>query len=118
MLPEITAIAFSVMSLHFPNNGQNQFNPGIHVEMENVRLGYYRNSQYRDTAYVGYTLPIYSTKNFKFGVMAALGSGYGSPVIGGLEFVVSEHLVVMAVPGIPNYSSTIAGFAFRIPLEK
>lgn len=113
----ITAIAFSVMSLHFPNDGQNQFNPGIHVEAENVRLGYYRNSLDRRTAYLGYSVPIYITKNFRLGGMVALGSGYKSPVIGGLEFVVSEHLVIMAVPGIPNYSQTTMGFAFRIPLE-
>ncbi len=121
MLPELTAIGFSLFSLHFPHTDQNQFNPGIHLEAENVRAGVYLNSRDRVTGYVGYSIPITSFKvsgvENKLGILAALGSGYGSPVIGGLEFRVGGRLVVMATPGIPNYSATVLGFAYRVPLK-
>jgi len=122
MIPEITAIAISYASLHFPYYDQNQFNPGIHLEAENVRSGIYLNSYSRATAYVGYTLPIISTKvagiPVKLGVLAALGSGYRSPIVGSAELRVGAHVVVMAVPGTRNNNSTVLGFAVRLPLER
>lgn len=115
MLPNLTAVAFSIMSLHLPNDGQNQLNPGVHLEITNARMGYYRNSRDRNTAYVGYAVPFYGSKNFRVSGMVALCSGYRSPVCGGLELVVSEHLAVMVVPGVGQTATTL-GFAFRIPL--
>lgn len=122
MIPEITAIAISLGSYHFDYHGQNQFNPGIHVEAENVRAGLYYNSLRRTTAYVGYSLPIARTEiagvSYKLGVLAALGSGYNSPVFGGLEFVVGQHLVLLAAPAVGSYNSATVGVALRFPLEK
>jgi len=117
MLEYITAIGISLTSLHFPNHDQNQFNPGIHVEVKDARAGVYLNSRDRITAYVGYSLPLYRSETLRIGALAALGSGYGSPIIGGLEFMVGQHFTMLAVPGIPGYSSTIVGFALRSPIK-
>lgn len=115
MFDYITAIGISLASLHVPYNGQNQFNPGLHVEADNVRAGVYYNSRSRITSYVGYSIPLYTTEGFRAGFLAALGTGYGSPVIGGVELMVGQHFTMLVVPGVPGYSSTIAGFALRIP---
>jgi hypothetical protein len=122
MIPGITAIAISYASLHFPYTDQNQFNPGIHLEAKNARAGVYLNSHDRVTGYVGYSLSIGGTQvagvPINFGVLGALGSGYRSPIIGGLELRVGAHFTVLAVPGIKNVNSTALGFAVRLPLER
>lgn len=122
-LEAITAIAFSFASIHTPYGGQNQTNPGIHLEIDNARLGYYRNSRNDNTAYVGYSVPFISTKELRIGGMVALCSGYNSPVCGGLELVVGQHLAVMVVPPVKftrnnetHDSPLTFGFAFRVPL--
>lgn len=119
MIPELTAIAISFASLHFPYEGQNQFNPGVHLEAENVRAGLYINSRDRVTGYVGYTLPVarfaVSGVQYNLGLLAALGSGYRSPVLGGVEFRVGDHVVLLATPPVPDHSAAV-GFALRFPL--
>jgi hypothetical protein len=122
MLPELTAISLSLFSLHFPYTGQNQFNPGIHLEAENVRVGGYLNSRDHFTGYVGYSIPIARKEiagvEYKLGVLAALGSGYQSPIIGGLEFMVGDHVKLLAAPGMKGYSQTVVGFALRFPIKE
>ena len=122
MIPELTAIGLSLFSYHMPYDGQNQFNPGIHLEVENVRTGLYVNSRDRVTGYLGYSLPIGSKKiggvEYKLGILAALGSGYRSPVFGGLEFVVGDHVTILAAPGVTGYSATTLGFAVRFPIKE
>lgn len=126
MMPELTAVAFSIASLHIPYTGQNQINPGIHLEAENYRAGIYRNSNNGNglpatTMYVGYTLPLASFKvggiSNELGVLAALGRGYRSPVIGGLELRVGSRLVVLAAPPVTG-ASAVVGFGIRFPLDK
>ena len=80
----ITAVGISLGSWHIPHTDQTQFNPGIHVEEGNVRYGAYRNSHSKLAAYVGYTIPLWSSPegNFRAGALVALSSGYPSPVIG------------------------------------
>lgn len=122
MLPELTAIGLSLFSLHMPFDGQNQFNPGIHLEAENVRAGVYVNSRDRVTGYVGYSLPLVSKEvagvRYQLGLLGALGSGYRSPIIGGLEFRVGDRVTLLAVPGIKDHSSTTVGFALRFPIKE
>lgn len=119
MIPELTAIAISFASMHFPYEGQNQFNPGVHLEAENVRAGVYINSRDRVTGYVGYSLPValftVTGVRYKLGLLAALGSGYKSPVLGGLEFVVGDHVVLLATPPVPDHSAAV-GVALRFPI--
>lgn len=124
MLPELTAIGISFASLHIPYADQNQVNPGIHAELENYRVGYYRNSNSNNglperTAYVGYVLPLYSKEiagvPVKLGVLAALDYGYKSPVIGALELKLSR-LTVMVAP-VP-YEGVVFGFGISIPIKE
>ena len=129
MLPELTAIAISITSLHIPYDEQNYVNPGIHLEAENYRAGVYRNSNRYNgvshtTAYVGYTVPLGSVKvggiPIRFGALLALDYGYSTPVIGALESRVGDRLVVIAAPNIAGTgkAGAVLGFAYRIPLEK
>ena len=122
MIAELTAIGISLFSYHMPFEGQNQFNPGIHLEVENVRVGAYVNSRDRVTGYVGYSLPIGSTKiagvEYRLGILAALGSGYRSPVIGAVELVVGDRVTLLAAPGVEGYSATVVGFSVRFPIKE
>ena len=129
MLPELTAIAFSFTSLHIPYDEQNYVNPGIHLEAENYRAGIYRNSNRRDdlahtTAYVGYSVPLGGVQTWgipiHFGALLALGSGYNSPIFGGLESRVGDRLVVLVAPyagGDGGKPGAVLGFAYRIPIK-
>lgn len=119
----LTAIGFSLFSLHLPYGGQDQFNPGIHMESDNVRAGFYRNSNADSdlpdtTTYMGYSVPLYVSRTFRAGALVALAHGYRSPIIGGLELRVGQHFVVMAAPPIKtskHESPTVLGFVLRFP---
>lgn len=124
MIPELTAIGISFASLHIPYANQNQVNPGIHAELENYRVGYYRNSNSNNglperTAYVGYVVPLYSKEiagvPIKLGLLAALDYGYKSPVIGGLELKL-PRLTILAAP-VPGQGAVL-GFALRLPIKE
>ena len=116
MLGTLTAIGISLASLHIPYEGQNQFNPGLHAEINDVvRTGVFVNSRDRVAAYVGGQL--YFTR-FQIGDIessvrgfAALSTGYKSPVIGGLEFV-AGNVVVLVAPKTKESAWTL-GFALR-----
>ena len=122
MLPELTAIGISLASLHFPYDGQNQFNPGLHLEAERYRAGVYVNSREHITIYAGYAYPLTQFRvggvGFNLSIMGAVGTGYKSPVIGGLELNVNKRLVFLAVPGIKGISSTTVGFGVLIPVKE
>lgn len=116
MIAELTAIGISLASLHIPYEGQNQFNPGIHAEVNDaIRTGVFVNSRDRVCAYVGGQL--YLTRTEVAGVptsirvFGALATGYKSPVIGGLEFVAGP--VVLLVAPKTNDSAWTLGFALR-----
>ena len=116
MIDYITAIGISLASLHIPHTDQRQFNPGIYVEIDNARLGYYRNSRDRNTFYVGYALPIYSQENIRVSVFGALASGYDAPFTGGLEFTIGKYLSVVGIPKLGKYNdANTLGFSLRIP---
>lgn len=121
MLPELTGVVISLASLHFPYSDQNQINPGIHVELENYRGGVYRNSNNGNglpdtTVYMGYSLPLYSTRTIRVGVNGALAYGYRSPVIGGLELRVMDHFIFVLAPKVGT-NANIVGFALRFPTK-
>jgi hypothetical protein len=124
----LTAIGISLFSLHMPYEGQDQFNPGIHMEAGNVRAGFYRNSNTRSdlpdtTTYLGYSLPVVRSKSFRVGINVALAHGYRSPVIGSLEFRLGSYVVVNALPPvkIPSHdidTPAVLGFMLRIPTSQ
>ncbi len=97
-LTPITAIGLSLGSIHFPHNGQQQFNPGITLEAHDFRMGLYRNSVRRTTAYVGYSYPLYDSKELRIGVFGALATGYSIPVIGAVEVRVGQHVQLYLAP--------------------
>jgi hypothetical protein len=126
MILELTAVVFSLASLHMPYSGQDQFNPGIHVEAGNVRAGFYRNSNAccnlpDTTTYVGYSIPLIVSETFRAGLNISLDIGYRSPVMGNMEFRVGEHVVIVAAPPIKyrGYEyPTIVGLLLRFPTSK
>ncbi len=106
-LTPITAIGLSLASIHMPHNGQQQFNPGITLEAHDFRAGLYRNSVRRNTAYVGYSYPLYESADFRLGAFVALATGYSVPVIGALEIRVGQHVQLYLAP--PCGKSCMAG---------
>ncbi len=98
LIEHITAIGLSLASIHMPHNGQQQFNPGITLEAHDFRMGLYRNSVRRTTAYVGYSYPLYDSKELRIGVFGALATGYSIPVIGALEVRVGQHVQLYLAP--------------------
>lgn len=116
MIAELTAIGISLASLHIPFTGQNQFNPGIHAEINDViRTGVYINSRDRVSVYVGGQLRLLHGElhglNIQLRGFGGLSSGYRSPVIGGLELV-AGNVVVLLAPKTRDSAWTI-GFALR-----
>ena len=98
ILEPITAIGLSLASIHMPHNGQQQINPGITLEASDVRMGVYRNSVRRTTAYVGYSYPLWESKDFRIGLFGAVATGYSIPVIGALEVRVGKHVQLYLAP--------------------
>lgn len=117
MFASITAIGLTLASYHFKRNDQNEFNPGIYVEANYVRMGYYRNSHNRNTAFLGVGVPFYRSGTLRASGVLALASGYRSPVIGGLELVVREHFVLNLVPPTSPDQRGVVGFAVRFTTE-
>jgi hypothetical protein len=116
MIAELTAVGISLASLHIPFTGQNQFNPGIHAEVNDVvRTGVFVNSRDRVSAYVGGQLYLTRTEiagiPTSIRVFGALATGYKSPVIGGLELVAGS--VVLLIAPKTNDSAWTLGFALR-----
>ena len=116
MIAELTAIGISLASLHMPYEGQNQFNPGLHAEINDVvRAGVFVNTDRVVAGDVGGQ--VYLTRSDIAGVptsvrlFGAFSSGYSPPVIGGMEFVVGS-VVVLLTPKVREHPWTL-GFALR-----
>lgn len=82
------ALAISVTSVHFPDRGFNQRNPGVGVECDApdwaVAAGTYKNSYFRTTNYaVAAWLPVHAG-SWSFGPVLGPATGYDIPVLGGL----------------------------------
>ena len=87
----ITIGGFSFHSERRQSNGKdwNEFNPGLGFERDLSErwifsAGVYRNSFARMTVFAGARWQPLTLGPGKFGVMAALASGYRSPVVGAL----------------------------------
>ena len=124
MIDLITAIGISLGSLHIPHADQNQVNPGVILEAGDYRAGIYRNSLRRTTAFVGYSLPLLEGKMGRLGLLGAIGTGYHSPLMGGLEYRVGQHLAGVFVPkfkytkdDVETESATTIGFVLRFPIK-
>lgn len=53
-----TVIGVHVGSIHAPDRGQNNSNPGLYIREAQVQAGVYRNSYKRTTLYAGFVQPV------------------------------------------------------------
>lgn len=84
----VPSVAVTVASIHFPDRGFNQRNPGLGVECDArdwaIGAGEYRNSYRRTTVYaIGAWLPLH-LGGWSFGAAVGPATGYRIPVLGGL----------------------------------
>lgn len=55
MIFESLVLGVHLASVHVPQGGQSNFNPGIYVRADGLTAGVYRNSLKRPSIYLGYT---------------------------------------------------------------
>lgn len=133
MFESLTLAAFLVpfTSYHFDRHGENQVNPGLAAEFRvaeqpesiSYAVGAYRNSLDRNTVFAQAVWTPVRTNVVQMGASLGVGSGYGSPVIGGGFVRITprgpDHagLHLLVVPPVPGYSAAVVGFSLYIPVR-
>jgi len=85
--------------------GLNEFNPGIGVEYKTLIAGFYHNSNYKQTLYLGKDFSI----NNYLGIKVAVVTGYEKAIMPGFGlYVRHSHIEMMMIPPGPKVPVTIA----------
>lgn len=76
-------VTIPIGSYHFDRDKNwNESNTGIGLVYKDYTAGYYKNSYYKDTFYVGYRWrPLSWGEHVKAGLTVALATGYDSPLL-------------------------------------
>lgn len=110
------ALVATLTSVHLPDRGFNQRNPGVGVQCDArnwaVAAGEYKNSFSRTTAYaIGAWLPLHAG-SWSFGAAVGPATGYDVPYMGGLmaRYRPAHGLglnLLLAPPAVKNGSAMI-----------
>lgn len=110
------ALAATITSVHFPDRGYNQRNPGIGLQCDSrnwaIAGGEYKNSFRRTTVYaIGAWLPVHAG-SWSFGPAFGPVSGYDLPVMGALlaRYRPAGHLglnLLLAPPALKGGSAML-----------
>jgi hypothetical protein len=84
-----------IASVHLPDHGQNNINPGIYAIHEGWTAGVYRNSYKRTSAYFGHVFNVWGPLDLTAGVV----SGYKKDPVTG-EGWSSGNVAPMLVPSV------------------
>jgi hypothetical protein len=124
MIATITAITLGVhlASIHTPDHGQNNTNPGIYAIVDGWAAGVYRNSYKRTSAYFGYVVNAWGPIDITVGAV----TGYKKDPVTGYGWS-SGNVAPMLVPSmrlgyarvfvIPQVQKK-ASWVFHLAIEK
>lgn len=118
-----TYIQLNGVSVH-DRPGFNGFNYGAGVEQTisdrwTVAGGWYRNSEYRGSAY-GYTrYAVYKNRSWDIGIGAGAVTGYTSATIVPIAFpeVCYSYLCAIAIPQVNANGASALAFHLRVPVN-
>ena len=117
-----TYIQINGVSLH-DKPGYNQFNYGAGVEQtitENwsVAGGWYRNSEYRGSAYGYARYSVYKDGHWDLGIGAGLVTGYNTYKITPMAFpeVCYSYVCAIALPQVEPSGASVLGFHLRVSI--
>ena len=110
-------------SLH-DQSGYNQFNYGLGVEKTiskdwNIAAGWYRNSEYRGSAYVYGRYSLYQSGAMDLGVGVGIITGYRRAAVMPMAFPEAcyGYICALFVPKIENTGANVLGFHLKIPVN-
>ena len=110
-------------SLH-DRSGYNQFNYGLGIEKTmskdwNMAAGWYRNSEYRGSAYAYGRYSFYQSGAVNLGVGVGIVTGYRRASVLPMAFPEACYGYVCAlfVPKIENTGANVLGFHLKIPVN-
>lgn len=110
-------------SLH-DRPGYNQFNYGIGLETNvygswSVAAGWYRNSEYRGSAYAYGRYAFYKQDRWDLGVAVGAVTGYQRAMVLPMAFPEACYswLCVVALPRVEATGANVVGLRLRIPVN-
>ena len=118
-----TYLQINGASLH-DKPGYNQFNYGLGIEQTvsenwNVAVGWYRNSEYRGSAYAYGRYAIYKNGPWDIGVGVGGVTGYQRMNVLPMAFpeVCYSYLCAIALPQVEPSGASVLGFHLRLPIS-
>lgn len=119
-----THLVVPVASYHSPRNGYSQVNPGIGLERAyderwSFGAGYYRNSNRRDSFYVGANYTRWRLGDVRLGTSFGLLSGYGGviPMLAPTATYDSGRAGISLVVAPPIKGAVMVGVMLRYRLD-
>lgn len=73
---EDISVGVHLASIHSPQREQNNTNPGLYGRYRQWVVGGYRNSDDRDTFYLGYEFNLIDARHFELGLLIGAATGY------------------------------------------
>jgi len=117
-----TYIQINGASLH-DRPGYNQFNYGVGIEQTvtenwNVTAGWYRNSEYRGSAYAYGRYSIYRNGPWDLGIGVGAVTGYQRMTVLPMAFpeVCYSYLCTLFLPRVEPTGANVVGFHLRLPI--
>jgi hypothetical protein len=115
---ELEAVGVHVGSKHWPARDYRNFNPGIYARATNgLTVGLYRNSESRNSAYIGMTL---QTPRAYLGMRPAVTigavSGYRRPYLLAPSVLFGDHVRIVVLPKIEKDGAAIVSLMLEMPL--
>ena len=118
-----TYVQLNGASIH-DKPGYNQFNYGAGVEQTitdrwSLAGGWYRNSEYRGSAYSYARYSVYKSGPWNIGVGAGLVTGYKRATVLPMAFpeVCYSYLCAIALPQVEPAGASVLGFYLKIPVN-
>lgn len=117
-----TYLQINGVSMH-DKPGYNQFNYGIGVEQTvsdnwNIAAGWYRNSEYRGSAYAYGRYSVYRDGVWDLGIGIGAVTGYSSYRVTPMAFpeVCYSYLCAIAIPQVEASGASALGLHLRVPI--
>jgi hypothetical protein len=117
-----TYLQINGVSIH-DKPGYNQFNYGGGIEQTvsenwNVAVGWYRNSEYRGSAYAYGRYSVYRSGSWDVGIGVGAVTGYQRMTVLPMAFpeVCYSYLCAVALPQVDSKGASALGLHLRVPI--